>query len=357
MLNSDIFNFEFVDRKSERDSVDNFLTDCQNSENVLWLSGKQGIGKSFFLTEYVKKKNPNVTVYIEGSLIDMPQGNYAKKIVSELNSISGMGFWGFIKNNYKSIIKIGKGVVNTVLSIADLEDFGIFDLTSAITDLLVSKVDEKDSMVTAFIKYTNSIEKKLGKVIIILDNFTECDSFSLDIILEMIHKLSPQNTIKFILCTTDERIEKRPDIISAIVEKIPHIMLKMLPFQQTCLFSRMIERSFDLDDTQRALLSLAFKICKGIPQNFKAILINLYTSQGIVLNNEKAQIITDLFSEILYKENITFNIDELCKSSPNAGRLLQLIACFGAPIRKDILINLLSFIMDMNNYNLSLIHI
>ena len=40
MLNSDIFNFEFVDRKSERDSVDNFLTDCQNSENVLWLSGK-----------------------------------------------------------------------------------------------------------------------------------------------------------------------------------------------------------------------------------------------------------------------------------------------------------------------------
>lgn len=79
MLNSDIFNFEFVDRKSERDSVDNFLTDCQNSENVLWLSGKQGIGKSFFLTEYVKKKNPNVTVYIEGSLIDMPQGNYAKK--------------------------------------------------------------------------------------------------------------------------------------------------------------------------------------------------------------------------------------------------------------------------------------
>ena len=80
----------------------------------------------------------------------------------------------------------------------------------------------------------------------------------------------------------------------------------------------MIERSFDLDDTQRALLSLAFKICKGIPQNFKAILINLYTSQGIVLNNEKAQIITDLFSEILYKENITFNIDELCKSSPNA---------------------------------------
>lgn len=352
MLNSDIFNFEFVDRKSERDSVDNFLTDCQNSENVLWLSGKQGIGKSFFLTEYVKKKNPNVTVYIEGSLIDMPQGNYAKKIVSELNSISGMGFWGFIKNNYKSIIKIGKGVVNTVLSIADLEDFGIFDLTSAITDLLVSKVDEKDSMVTAFIKYTNSIEKKLGKVIIILDNFTECDSFSLDIILEMIHKLSPQNTIKFILCTTDERIEKRPDIISAIVEKIPHIMLKMLPFQQTCLFSRMIERSFDLDDTQRALLSLAFKICKGIPQNFKAILINLYTSQGIVLNNEKAQIITDLFSEILYKENITFNIDELCKSSPNAGRLLQLIACFGAPIRKDILINLLSFIMDMNNYNI-----
>ena len=53
MLNSDIFNFEFVDRKSERDSVDNFLTDCQNSENVLWLSGKyslQGTTQSRYLT-------------------------------------------------------------------------------------------------------------------------------------------------------------------------------------------------------------------------------------------------------------------------------------------------------------------
>ena len=59
MLNSDIFNFEFVDRKSERDSVDNFLTDCQNSENVLWLSGKQGIGKSFFFCS--DKSNPPST--------------------------------------------------------------------------------------------------------------------------------------------------------------------------------------------------------------------------------------------------------------------------------------------------------
>ena len=53
MLNSDIFNFEFVDRKSERDSVDNFLTDCQNSENVLWLSGKyslQGTTQGRYLT-------------------------------------------------------------------------------------------------------------------------------------------------------------------------------------------------------------------------------------------------------------------------------------------------------------------
>ena len=53
MLNSDIFNFEFVDRKSERDSVDNFLTDCQNSENVLWLSGKyslQGTTHGRYLT-------------------------------------------------------------------------------------------------------------------------------------------------------------------------------------------------------------------------------------------------------------------------------------------------------------------
>ncbi len=349
MLSSDIFNFEFVDRKLERDSVDEFLNKYEMFNSVLWLSGKRGIGKSFFLTEYVMKKDSFVSVYINGESNNLTQGYFIKKIISQLNSISGMGFWRFIRNNYKSMIKIGQKAVNVVLNIADLDDYGIMDLTSVITNLFISKDDEKDSIVTVFIKYTDYIEKKLGKIIFILDNFTECDSYSLDIISEMIHKLSSQNTIKFILCTTDDDIDNRPDIKSVIVEKIPHVMVKMLPFQQKSLFSRMIERSFNLDDTQLNLLSLAFEICHGIPQSFKEILINLYTSQGIVINNNKAQIITEMFSDILHKENITFDIDELCASNVHIRKLLQIVACFGAPIRKDILIKLLCFIMDMDD--------
>lgn len=147
-------------------------------------------------------------------------------------------------------------------------------------------------------------------------------------------------------------MENRSDIKSVIVEKMPHTMLKMHPFEQKCLFARMIEHSFDLDDNQRDLLSLAFDVCRGVPQNFKEILINLYTSQGIVLNNDKAQIITELFSDILYKKNITFDIEAICNSDLNTATLLQLIACFGAPIHKDILIKILCFVMDMNDSEL-----
>ena len=47
MLNSDIFNFEFVDRKSERDSVDNFLEEQFNSFKYLFKTSLNFISYHF----------------------------------------------------------------------------------------------------------------------------------------------------------------------------------------------------------------------------------------------------------------------------------------------------------------------
>lgn len=49
MLNTDIFQFEFVDRTDERQKVDEYLDDFSKSPGyALWMNGKRGTGKSFF---------------------------------------------------------------------------------------------------------------------------------------------------------------------------------------------------------------------------------------------------------------------------------------------------------------------
>lgn len=57
VLNTDIFKFDFVDRVDERKAIDEYLSDFSTAPGfALWLQGKRGTGKSFFLTEYVASK-------------------------------------------------------------------------------------------------------------------------------------------------------------------------------------------------------------------------------------------------------------------------------------------------------------
>ena len=65
MLNTDIFQFEFVDRTDERQKVDEYLDDFSKSPGyALWMNGKRGTGKSFFLTKYVATKKEFTSIYV-----------------------------------------------------------------------------------------------------------------------------------------------------------------------------------------------------------------------------------------------------------------------------------------------------
>ena len=349
MLSNEILNFELVDRQAERDYIQNFLLSSELSDNVLWITGNRGVGKSYLLTEYVLKYKKFVKVYINGELNNVTQGYFVKKLINQLSSVSNTEFVKYLKRNYKSMIELGKKTLNIALNFADLDDNGIFDLTSLLTNVFISHDDERENIVAVLIKYTQSIVKKQGNIIFIFDNFTYCDSYSLELIIEMIHTLSSKSNIKYILCTTDEDMVNRTEIKNSIVEKIPHKFLKVKPFAQQSLFTRMLDRAFDLDRAQLPLLSMAFRICKGVPQKFKEILINLYVAQGIIINGNKAQIISDIFQDLLCRENICFNIDELCASNTNIKKILQLIAWFGAPIPAYILSSLFCFILNIND--------
>ena len=55
MSNFDLLNFRFVDRDRESAIIDNFLH--SSTDEILWVLGDSGVGKSFFLQQTIFKKS------------------------------------------------------------------------------------------------------------------------------------------------------------------------------------------------------------------------------------------------------------------------------------------------------------
>lgn len=347
MLNTDIFQFEFVDRVSERQKIDEYLSDFSKSPGyVLWLNGKRGTGKSFFLTKYVAAKKEFTSIYVNVEIGNVAPEAYLKACISQINRVANLKFISYLRANYSSIFEIGKKAVSVALNVANLDDVGLNDLGTSIANYFISKHGEKENAVTVIKKYIAEAQKKCENLVFLLDNFSQCDTASLNVIIPIIHELLCNAHIRFLLCTTDEDLENRLDIKQALAEKIPNQPLIIEPFQQKQLFARMLERSFDLDETNIKLLTQAFELCQGLPQQFKIILINLYTHQGIEIGKERAKFVPDVFRKMLLKGEMSFDIDSLCKEHKNAKMILQTIAFWGSPIPIKILYDFLDFYFE-----------
>lgn len=347
MLNTDIFNFEFVDRTEERIVIDEFLSDNSNNNYVIWLHGGRGTGKSFFLTEYVMSKRDYTCVYVNVEIDNATPGDYLKKIIGQLNQAANLKFISYIRANYKSIGTIGEKALSSLLNIADLDEFGLDELCSSITNYFISRQGDKENTVSVVKKYVREAQKKCKNIVFLLDNFSQCDKASLDIIVSVIHDLLQNEHIKFIICTTDEDLEKRFDIQQIIAEKIPNKPLIVYPFQEKQLFIRMLETTFELDSTTIQLLARVFDLCNGVPQTFKEILINLYTKQGIIIEDTKAKFAIDIFNQQLLKKVLGIDLAAICKSYSGAKTILEILGYWGRPISTAILFDFLDYIADI----------
>lgn len=347
MLNTDIFKFEFVDRVEERQTIDRYLADFTRSPGyALWLKGKRGTGKSFFLTEQVVCRKDFTSVYVNVEIGNNTPGSYLKALITQLNKSADLKFTSYLRANYKSIATIGQKALNLALSLADLDDIGLDELGTSITNFFISKRNEKENSVTVIQKYIAEALKKCERLVFVLDNFSQCDTTSLEVIVSTIHSFINNALIKFIICTTDDDLEARSDIKGALAEKIPNKLMLIQPFEQKLLFARMLEHTFDLDENNIKMLVHVFDLCQGVPQRFKEILINLYTNQGIIVEGNKAQFVMDAFKKVLIKGEMSFDIEALCREQRSAKILLQIIALWGMPISTRVLLKFLEFFSD-----------
>lgn len=347
MLNTDIFEFEFVDRENERKTIEAFLSDTSNQlPSTLWVQGSRGVGKSFLIKEQLTSRKDICCVFVNPEYGQQNPGAYLKLFIAQVNKAADMKLSSYLRANYSSFMAIGQKALNTTLKLSDLDEFGLEDLTASFTDYFISKHGEKETSVTVIKKYLLEATKKHGRLIIILDNFCQCDIKSLDIISTVIHELSYDRRIKYIICTTNEDLESRFDVKSFLAEKIPTKLLSVPPMDNRQLFARMLERNFDLDETSINLIVAAFDICKGTPQKFKELLINLYASQGIILCDHKARLSSDIFKTLLTKQAISFDIEAFSNDNVIAKYILPIISLWGAPVSYELLYDLMGYLEE-----------
>lgn len=344
MLNTDIFDFEFVDRTEEKNVIDKYLDFTKNTAHyVLWICGKSGVGKTFLMDNYICiRKNINC-IYIDSK--DYNSGNYLKRFLSKLSENAELKFVQYIKNNYTFVTNLGQKAAKTSQEIASLSDIGLIELITCISNYLISKQNENENVVKVINRYIDEIINKKGNTIIILDNFSRCDNASLDFLVQIIHKSLQNNSVRFIISTTDEDMEKRSDIKAVLAEKIPNVILKIEAFANRTLFVRMLKGKIDLDKNSIELIMDAFSICQGYPQRFKELLINLYSNQGFIVShsNPKAQFVNEIFAKLLMKNVVSLDIEKL---PLDYKPILQIITLWGMPIPFRILSKFVEYLVE-----------
>ncbi len=341
MKNTKIFNFKFVDRVKERNILSQFLSHKLES-NVLWIDGPSGVGKTYFVEKNILSQQKENVIYLNKS--GETSLSYLSQFINALSDSPHISFREFLKANYISIFDIVKKITVNFLSANSIDELGLIENGLDFTKLFLSKNKEQHNMTKVIENYLKYISKK-SKILIILDNFTQCEEESVDLFSAVFYNQIGNPNVQFIVITTTEQLKNRLDILSCLAEKIDVVRISLNAFENSTYFFDILKDSFDLQQCDWKDIKLLFEACSGLPQKLKIFLMNLYSQNGIDYQNEKAIFAYDKLQMLLQKELITFDYDHLPKEQKF---ILRVIVEWGMPIEITLLLQLTEYIANID---------
>ena len=145
MKTTDLFNFRFVDRGREREILNAFFQN--NTDNVLWIKGGSGFGKTTFFN-YVYNNWKEFSLCYVNIESDSDSSKIINKFIMELQKQCNDNFLSVVKKKYK---KFYNEAYKTAKEINDIISPQISNIVSMILD--VSNI-----VVTLSDEHMNSIE-------------------------------------------------------------------------------------------------------------------------------------------------------------------------------------------------------
>lgn len=344
MNNTELFNFKFVNRISERKTLCQFLNNELQS-NILWINGESGVGKTYFIEKNILecKKENDIVVYLNRTG-EATTSSYVSQFINMLSDSTKISFFKFIKANYVSIFDVVKKITINILTSNSINDFGLIENGFDLTKQFLTRNKERHNIIKVVDNYLKYISKK-ENALIILDNFTLCDEESLDIISAVLYNHQYNTNLQFIIVTTAELLKQRFDILMLISEKINVARISLYPFTSSTYFFDILNELFDLHQCEWDDIKRLYEATNGLPQKLKIFLINLYSQNGIDYRADKAIFAYDKLRSLLQQELIKFDFDSLPAEQKY---MLRLVAEWGMPIELTLLEELSMYIADID---------
>lgn len=301
MKTTDLFDFRFVDRINEKKILEAFLS--RKSENVLWIKGYHGFGKTNFFQHVIKQHNEYKICYI-----DIKKNETDIDILSNfikiLQSFCDIDFMTNVTTKYKHFYDFTYKKTKTLSS----EFFPqISDYVSAILDLTYYAVTYQNETKNPLDMVSDYIDLILNnkKLCICIDNFSRCTNEMAEHFFQIIKKNLGNERFRACIITTSEDLND--DLKEMIYHQLPYVDIKIKGLERFIYFHQILDPIFDLTDFSKEDFLYLYQKCEGSPKKLSTTISKLLEKNGISLfEHRKAKINkTELF-RILQTNHVKF---------------------------------------------------
>lgn len=322
--NTELFQFEFVDRQNEQAILNNFL--CNHFSKVLWIYGKSGTGKSFFVQNCINYSN---VIYVENKK-ESEAGSCILNLINQLHAISDSTFWQFVHKHFQDI----SAIIQDIPPIKKLTESNFLQYAFSKNFYIIDKDNKYNDLTNVLYKYIEHVFMD-SSLIFIIDNFDQCDENSVDILLNFAKYIIGDERKKFIFISTDHEDtltsnEKR------LGKELPYKNLPIDIIPDENYFINMLPDQFDITNLTKDDIKRIYEVCQGLPEKLQDLLLNLNKARAIEYSNDKISFNLSIMEKyILSNEVADLKIDEF---TPIEQCILLTIVCIGLPLRMQLLL-------------------
>ena len=301
MLNTELFDFKFVDRENEQKILNNFF--MNKMEKTLWIKGLSGMGKTTFFNYVYENWNEYVLCYLNIKSTDNSV-EIVTNFIIELEKNCKKDFIKNMRENYKSFYnttyKISKDITSDLFPTMS-------KIVSTILDLgyiAINKNEEKTNCINIVIEYIHSILQD-KKLCICIDNFSRCDLDTARFFLEIFKTFTSYDYFKSCIMTTNEELDI--ELKEEIYRSLPCIEIKISQINNYIYFYYILDPIFNLQELDNEDIKYIYEKCDGSPKRLSTLISKLLEQDAIRLTKaSKAQFDMPKLFSILQNERIRF---------------------------------------------------
>lgn len=319
-----LFQFRFVDRFDSKDRIIRFIGAPSKGE-ALWVYGPRGTGKTRLIKKVLSENLADNQRSIIFSFDSSSETIELQRFLEKLQEVSTIRFIDFLRTNYTSLLDISKQVTTQLLKNAGIDISGFISAAYDGAQLFISKETQQQHSASKVIElYVNTILHQYS-LVIALDHFSSCKKQSVDLFVQFIGRFIENPNMHFLICTTDEDLCNREDIQTKLLTKIAVTRLELKPFDDDIYFYEILKDIFNISRSERNVITQVFSICNGLPDKLQLALMELYRTNAIELNEDRAKLDLSEMKRYLLQKKVGFKLNSY---NISAKILLWLVIAF-----------------------------